>query len=160
MTLETNKIKEIAPGIYGVLLWCPQSHMLSELLDRQTPFVLCWDHDVGNYTWRDFCLPVLDPREPIDVLSRIANFDFIVPTERFLEMLPGMKPAVKAVQLSSVPPDHLDMRRIQGKQLYRVLGECGWHVFLDTPGNDYGQMMSPKREVLDRAIEIMQTVEV
>lgn len=157
--LETGKIKEVAPGVYWVLFWCPESYILNELLDPQTPFVLCWDHDVGNYTWRDFYLPVLDPREPIDVLSRTANFDFILPTQKFLEILPQMKPAIKAVQLSSVPPDYLDMKRIQGKQLYRILSECGWHVLLDTPANDYGQMMSPKREVLERAIETLGTVE-
>src|SRR6266496_306048 len=153
--LETGKIKEVEPGVYWVLFWCPESHILRELLDPHMSFVLCWDHDVGNSTWSEFCLPVLNPREPIDVLSRSARFDFMLPTQRFLEILPQMKPAIKAVQLSSVPPDYLDMQHIKGKQLYRILSECGWHLLLDTPANDYGQMMSPKREVLERAIEIM-----
>jgi len=109
---------------------------------------------VGNYTWREFKLPLLDRREPVQVTSRIVRFDFVLPTQRFLEFLPGMSPAIKAVQLSSMPPDHLDMNRIHGNQLYRILGECGWHVLLDTPAN-YGQMMSPKREVLEGVIEII-----
>ena len=157
--LETGKIKEVAPGVYWALLWCPESYILRELLDPQTSFVLCWDHDVASPTWSEFYLPVLDPREPINVLSRTAHFDFIVPTEKFIEILPRMKPAIKAVQLRSVPPDYLDMKRIQGKQLYRILSECGWHLLLDTPANDYGQIMSPKRETVERAIEIMGTVE-
>jgi hypothetical protein len=155
--LEANNIKEVSPGIYWVKLWCPESYILREILDLQMQFVLCWDYEVGNYTWREFYLPIHDPHTPIDVLSRIANFDFILPTKKFLEILPYMKPSIKAVQLGRVPPDYLDMKRIQGKQLYRILGECGWHVLLDTPANDYGQMMSPKREVLERAIEIMRT---
>lgn len=155
--LEVNKIKEVSPGVYWVKLWCPESYILRELLDPQMPFVLCWDYEMGNYTWRGFCLPVLNPYEPINVLSRIANFDFILPTKKFLEILPHMRPAIKAVQLGSVPPDYLDMSRIQGKPLYRILAECGWHILIDTPANDYGQMMSPKREILERAIEIMQT---
>lgn len=102
-------------------------------------------------------MPVLDPTEPISITSRLATFDFILPTDKFLEILPQMRPAIKAVQLNSLPPDYLDMRRIQDKQLYRLLGECGWHVLIDTPANDYGQGMSPKREVVERAVEIMGT---
>lgn len=153
--LETGKIKEVAPGVYWVLLWCPESGILRHLLDIQKPFVLCWDHEIVSPTWSEFSLPVLDPREPVKVLSRTAHFDFIVPTRTFLEILPRMRPAIKAVQLSNVPPDYLDMKSIQGKQLYRILSECGWHVLLDTPANDYGQIMSPKREVLERAIDII-----
>lgn len=155
---ETNRIKEIASGVYWVLLSSPKSLMLRDVLDPQTQFVLCWDHEVGDYTWSEFDLPVLDPRTPIGVISRIVRFDFVIPTRRFLDILPGMKPAIKAVQLSRIPPDHLDMNRIHGKHLHRILRDCGWHVLLDTPANDYGQMMSPKREVLERAIEIMRTV--
>jgi hypothetical protein len=156
MTVETNIIKEIAPGVYWTLLWRPESSILCELLDPQTPYVLCWDHLVGNYSWQEFRLPIVEATEAMDVASRIANIDFIISTERFLKILPKMGPAIKAVQLGSMPPDYLDMRQITGKQLYRILGECGWHVLVDTPANDYGQVMSPKREVLERAIEIME----
>ncbi|HXG64710.1 MAG TPA: hypothetical protein VNO70_06355 [Blastocatellia bacterium] len=159
MLPETNKIKEIAPGVYYVLLWGPESHILRGLLDPLMPYVLCWEHQVGNFTWREFHMPVTNPTEPTNVLSRIAKFDFILPTQRFLDVLPYMKPAIKAVQLNNVPPDYLDMRRIRGKQLYRILGECGWHVLLDTPANDYGQVLSPKREVLEQAIELVGKAE-
>jgi hypothetical protein len=158
MSLETNQIKEVAAGVYWVRFWCPESYILRELLDPKIPFVLCWDHNIGNYTWREFHLPVLNPCEPIDVISRIVSFDFVLPTQRFLEILPYMNPAIKAVQLNQVPPDYLDMRNIKGEQLYRILSQCGWHVLLDTPANDYGQMMSPKQEVLEQAIEIMRMV--
>jgi hypothetical protein len=159
MTLETNTIKEIAPGVYWVLLWCPESTILGELLDPQTPYVLCWSHEVGNYTWQEFRLPLVEPTEIIGLVSRMANFDFIVPTGRFLEILPKMRPAIRAVQLGKMPPDYLDMRTIKGKQLYRILGECDWHVLIDTPANDYGQVMSPKRNVLEKAVETMERVQ-
>ena len=154
MTLETNQIKEVAPGVFWVLLWCPESSILRELL-APAGYVLCWDYDVGDFTWREARLPVLDLDEPISVRSRAVNFDFILPTEDFVGILPRMRPAVRAIQLGRLPPDHLDMRRIEGKELYRILGECGWHVLLDTPANDYGQVMSPRREVLERAVGIM-----
>ena len=158
-TLETNKIKELSPGVYWVLLWCPESRILCDLLDSQKPFVLCWDHDVGNYTWREFYLPLIEPTEPVNVFSRVTHFDFILPTPRFLEILPRMPAAIKAVQLGRMPQDYLDMSRIRGKELYRLLAECGWHVLLDTPANDFGQMMSPDPKVLERAIDIMRMEE-
>jgi hypothetical protein len=156
-TLEVNRIEEIAPGVFWVLLWCPESYILSEILDARMQFVLCWDHQIGGYPWQEFALPVLNPNEPMGVFSRCARFDFILPTGKFLEILPHMEPGIKAVQLGVMPPDYLDMRRIKGKPLYRILGECGWHVLIDTPANDYGRMMSPRREVLERAIEIVGT---
>jgi hypothetical protein len=153
MTLETDKIKEVAPGVFWVLLWCPESSLLRELL-APAGYVLCWDYDVGDFTWRDARLPVLDLKEPLTVRTRAVNFDFILPAAEFAEILPRMKPAIRAVQLGKLPPDYLDMRRIKGEQLYRILSECGWHVLLDTPANDYGQLMSPNREVVERAVEL------
>jgi hypothetical protein len=157
MALETNTIEEISPGIYHLLLWCPESGLLRELLDLKKPYVLCWDFDIGNYSWADFALPLFDPREPIRVLSRMACFDFILPTEQFLRILPRMRPAIKAVQLDKMPPDYLDMKRIKGNQLYQILNDCGWHVLLDTPANDYGRILSPNRSVLERAIQVTQS---
>ena len=156
MTLETNQIKEIEPGVYWTLLSFPESSLLTQLLDPNTKYVLCWNHTVGNYAWREFCAPLVKPDQPLNLLSRVIHFDFILETKAFTDLLPEIGRAIKAVQLNRIPPDYLDMERIKGKQLHRVLRECGWHVLLDTPGNDYGQLMSPKREVLERAIAIVQ----
>ena len=155
MSLETNIIKELAPGVYWVLLWCPESSILRELLDPNTGYVLCWNHYVGHRHWSEFCLPLLDPKKPVNVISRSLTFDFVLPVGEFIELLPHMSAGISAVQLGTLPPDYLDMRRIRGKQLYRILGECGWHIFLDTPGNDYGEVMNPRREVLEQAIRVV-----
>jgi hypothetical protein len=156
MTLETNRIKEIDPGVYWTLLSFPESSLLTQLLDPNTKYVLCWNHTVGNFAWRRFRAPLVRPDQPLDFLSRVIQFDFILETEPFIKLLSDIGPAIKAVQLNHIPPDYLDMDKVKGRQLYRVLRECGWHVLLDTPGNDYGQLMSPKKEVLERAIEIVQ----
>src|SRR5215471_6208527 len=156
VTIEINRISEASPGVYYVVLWCPESHILSKLLDPDMAFVLCWDHEAGDYSWRDFDLPILGASGSTKALSRIVKFDFIIPTERFLQILPQMRPTIKAVQVGRVPPDYLDMRQIHGKPLYKILADCGWHVLLDTPANDYGRILSPKREVLELAIEIVR----
>lgn len=160
MTPVTNKISEIAPRIYSVTLWCPESSLLQQLLDPVAPYVLCWDHTVGTFEWREFSLPVFDPLDPISGYSRVAGFDFVLSTKRFLDILPRLEPAIKAVQMRILPPAYLDMRRIRGKELFRILGECGWHLLLDTPANDFGILMSPEPTVLERAIELVGREEV
>ena len=156
MTPETNKIRKIAPRVYSVTLWCPESSLLQQLLDPAPSYVLCWDHNtMGADGWGVFKLPLFDPLEPISVYSRMANFDFVLPTKQFLDILPRLTPAIKAVQLSILPPAYLDMRSIRGKQLFRILGECGWHLFLDTPANDFCTLMSPEPTLLERAIELV-----
>lgn len=153
--ITTNTIKEVSAGVYRTVLWCPESAILAELLDPEMPFVLCWDHDVGDYTWREFSLPLVERLHCEEVLSRVAQFDFILSTDKFLALLPSMKRRIKAVQLGRIPPDYLDMRRIKGgKELYRLLGECGWHVLLETSAIDYGVVLSPRREVVERAIAL------
>ncbi len=78
------------------------------------------------------------------------------PTTRFLSLLPSLGPAIRAVQLKTLPPDYLDLARIQGKERYRLLAEIGWHVLLETPANDYGQLMSPHRHVLELALSLTE----
>jgi len=153
----TNEVKEIQAGVFWALLDCPKANILEELLDPKAPFVLCWSHGVGSFRWEDFVLPILNPASPEKVRARRLEFSFVVPTEQFLKYLPRLGPGIRAVQLKSPPQDHLDLPKIRGPQLWRLFGECGWHVFLDTPGNDFGEIASPSRTVVERAIALMSS---
>jgi hypothetical protein len=82
-----------------------------------------------------------------------------MPTPRFRELLPKFRNRIRAVQLRQAPPDYLDLNRIRGPELFRLLGECGWHVLLDTPANDFGQVFSPNRDVVARAVQLHQAAE-
>ena len=151
--LVANESKEIAPGVFWALLWCPTTELFGQLL-RPDGHVLLWEHGVGNYSWQEFDLPVAGPIEVARVRARFVEMDLLVSTGEFVGLLPRLPPAIKAVQLGAIPPDYLDMRRIKGKELYRVLQECEWRVLIDTPANDYGQVMSPDRELVERAIAL------
>jgi hypothetical protein len=150
----TNEIKEIQQGVFWALLDHPKADILEELLDPNAPFVLCWSHAVGSFQWKDFALPILDPACPEKVRARYVEFSFVVPTEQFLKYLPRLGPGIRAVQLNSSPQDHLDLPKIRGTQRWRLFEECGWHVFLDTPGNDFGEIASPSRTVVEKAITL------
>lgn len=155
---ELNVIKKIAPGTHWALLAYPTSALLAEVLDSSLPYVLCWNHQVGSFRWEEFALPTIVSGLAEPVQSRVLRYDALFTTARFKELLPRLGPAIRAVQLASKPPDWLEMSRLRGKECWRVLGEIGWHVLLDTPGNDFGQVASPSREVVERAIAITSAV--
>jgi hypothetical protein len=156
MTPSTNEIKEIHPGVFWTLLEHPTSALFGQLLDPTAPYVLCWSHHVGDFSWQQFALPIVDPTVPEQVLARVANFAFCCSTEQFMRILPALSPSIRAVQLRSLPPNHLDLDRIQGKERWRLLADCGWHVLLDTPGNDFGEVASTSRHVVENAVALMQ----
>ena len=148
-----NDIKELAPGVFWSLLWCPTAQHLGQLL-RPDGHVLVWKHRVGHVSWEEARVPVVDLTDPVSVRARYVEMDLLLPTATFLELLPRLEPAISAVQLGVEPPHYLDLRRIKGRQLYRLLREAEWHVLMDTPANDFGQVMSPHREVVERAISL------
>ena len=156
MTPNTDEIKEIYPGVFWSLLDHPTSTLFGQLLDPSVPYVLAWSHHVGDFSWQQFALPIVDPAVPEQVVARVANFDFCCSTEQFVRILPDLRPSIRAVQLRSLPPNHLNLGQIQGKERWRLLAECGWHVLLDTPGNDLGEVASTSRQVVEKAVALMQ----
>lgn len=112
MTPETGKISEIYPGVFSVLLWAPTTALFSQLLDPSHPCVLVWQHQTGRFAWEPFLLPVIEPASSVRVFGRSALFDFVASTDDFVAMASRLKPAIRAVQLHAMPPDCLDMTRI------------------------------------------------
>ena len=151
-----NEIREIHPGVFWSLLDHPTSALFGQLIDPSVPYILCWSHHVGDFSWQEFALPIVDPVVPERVLARVANFAFCCPTEQFMRLLPDLRTSVRAVQLRTLPPHHLDLDRIHGEERWRLLAECGWHALLETPGNDYGEVASTSRDIVEKAIALMR----
>jgi hypothetical protein len=149
MSLEIHKIKEIHPGVFWMLLDCPTSKLLHFLLSDKYQYVWCHNHLVGNYTWDKFRLPLFRSTSPYDVISRVATFDFILPTGEFRNILPQLRVGVHVVQLNKLPPDYFDLDKVKGKERYRLLSECDWLFEFDAPENDYGQLASPQKGLLE-----------
>ena len=149
-----NVIKEVHPGIFWALLDFPAVSIAAQLLDPAVPLSLCWSHHIGDYTWQEFELPLTDPRSAQLVRSRGASFDFLIPTVEFLPLVSHFTHHLNVAQLHSTPPDFLDLARMRGRPLYSALNQCGWHIILELPGNDFGQVTSPSRAVVERAIDL------
>jgi hypothetical protein len=152
MSLEVHKIKEIHPGIFWMLLDFPTSKLLPFILSDEYQYVWCHNHRVGNYAWDEYRLPLFQDKVVYDVASRIVLFDFIVPTEKFKELLPKLDAGVHIIQLNKMPPDYFDLDKVKGKERYRLLAACDWLFEFDVPGNDYGQVASPKEELLQNLL--------
>lgn len=152
MGLEINKIKEIHSGVFWMLLNHPTSKHLPYILSDEYQYVWCHNHIVGNYSWKEYRLPLFQDKVAYDVVSRIVLFDFIVSTEKFKEILPELAPGVHVIQLNKMPPDYFDLDKIKGKERYRLLAECEWLFEFDVPGNDYGQITSPREELLQNLL--------
>jgi hypothetical protein len=152
MSLEIHKIKEIHPGVFWMLLDFPTSKLLPFILNDEYQYVWCHDHRVGNYSWDEYRLPLFQDKAAYDVVSRIVSFDFIVPTKKFRELLPKLDAGIHAIQLNKMPPDYFDLDKIKGKERYRLLAECEWLFEFDVPGNDYGELVSPKEELLQNLL--------
>ena len=159
MGIDIHKMKEIYPGVFYSVLDMPDADIFLKLIDPDMAYVLCWENGVGNYTWQDFNLPITSPEKVEKVLARRIEFSFCCATEKFMTLLPNMEPSLKAVQLNAVPPKHFSIEQFPKKQTWRVLKECGWHVMIDIPGNDYGEVFSPYREVVEKAISIAESAD-
>ncbi|HEV2803031.1 MAG TPA: hypothetical protein VGW12_21370 [Pyrinomonadaceae bacterium] len=149
MDLEIHKIKEIHPGVFWMLLDWPTSKLLHLLLSDKYQYVWCHNHLVGNYTWDKFTLPLFGGSTTYNVISRTVTFDFILPTGEFRSILPQLRAGIHVVQVDRLPPDYFDLDKVKGKERYRLLNECDWLFEFDVPGNDYGQIASPRKEWLE-----------
>lgn len=159
MRPDLNIVTEYWPGVFGAIMWAPTSRLLADLLHFDYPHVLVWNHYSGHCRWESFRLPIITPTAVEAVLSRGVYFDFVIPTPRFRDLLPKLGEGISAVQLRQAPPDYLELNRIRGPERFRLLGECGWHVLLETPANDYGQVFSPDRDVVVKAVQLHQAAE-
>ena len=71
-------------------------------------------------------------------------------------LVPHLRHHLNIVQVRSAPPNLLEMSQDRGRSLYVALETCGWHLALEIPGNDYGQVSSLSRVVVERAIALVK----
>ncbi|MEM8736669.1 MAG: hypothetical protein AAGG44_20735, partial [Planctomycetota bacterium] len=119
------------------------------------PFVLCWRHCTGNFTWQRMKLPLVDTNTNISVRSRMIEFDFVLETDLFRQTFEGFQKSLNVVQINSVPPDHLDLHKVEGSERYRLLDQIGWRFLIQVPGaRDFAFVASPDKSLVQKAISI------
>ncbi|PKK36511.1 hypothetical protein BWI96_11695 [Siphonobacter sp. SORGH_AS_0500] len=147
-----NTIREIYPGHFQIIIDFATNAIIKHLIREDYSMVWVHHHQTFPYAdWHSFELPVAKDSMNLTVKARQVNFDFILPTPEFLELLPTLDKGINLVQLNRLPPAYLDPQRIQGKTRYDLLKrECDYLFELYIPSaTDYGTLVSHERSWLE-----------
>ena len=129
--------------------------LLAHILDSSIPFVWIrrhWPHPAIQW-WRA-PLPLSAAGRPHDVEVRSLEFELQLPTERFLELLPEFEDhGIHLCQMTRAVPDSLTLHNVPDAAATRILIQNGLHLQFFLPhADEYAQLASPHRDVLERAL--------
>ena len=108
-----NKIKEIFPSTFQIILDFATNEFLQHALREDYKYVWVYNHSLKNhYNWQTRSLPLFDHGDNFEVFSRHLKFDFVLPTSQFQNLLPRLENGIMLVQLNKVPKYYIDVNRI------------------------------------------------
>jgi hypothetical protein len=140
-----NTIKQTAEDRYRIILDFATVNLVPYLISDSYKYVWVYNHKPSNQNnWINRSLPIVDSTPNINVNSKNVQFDFIIETKEFVELLPQWGNGIQMIQLNKVPPKYFDPNRIQGNQRYKILSEeCDYLFELDIPSaTDFGTIIS------------------
>ena len=149
---NVNKIKEIFPGTFQIILDFATNKFLQHALSEDYKYVWVYNHSVKNYDdWQTRNLPLFDRGDNFEVLSRHLRFDFVLPTSQFQSLLPQLENGILLVQLNKVPTYYIDVNRMKSKTFYQQLKkECDYLFEINIPSpTDYGTIVSCDKGYLE-----------
>ncbi len=151
-----NTIVEIYPGQYQIILDFATSAFVKYAIKENYKFVWVCNHSLrSDCNWEKRNVPLFDKQVNFDVLSRNLRFDFIMPTNEFIQVLPYIESGITLLQINQLPKYYLDVSRIKGRTLYELLTkECDYLFELDIPSaSDYGTIVSGDRAYLQSLLD-------
>jgi hypothetical protein len=154
-----NTIKEIFPGQFQIILDFATSAIVPYILSNEYKYVWVYNHTLQNhFSWEKHSLPLFDSQTKFEVLARHIQFDFIMPTEEFRQVIPQLSSGITLIQFNNQPKDYLDLSRIKGKMRYELLKkECNYLFELQIPSaTDYGTIVSSDRSYLQSLLDALE----
>lgn len=157
MEIEINKIKEIYPGHFYVLLDFPTLDLLGDILDESYKYVWVVNYGLQGCDWHKDSYHLFD--ESIkDAQIRNLKLDFIMNTSDFIKWIPCIKNNLHVLQTNKIPPYYLDLERITGKAKYDLLKKDVDYLFdINLPyssiSSDYTEIISPNLSFLNALLE-------
>lgn len=147
-----NSIKQTAEDRYRIILDFATVKIVPYLISESHKYVWVYNHRLSNSNcWENKNLPIIDSKPGIDVLSKNLQFDFLMETKKFKELLPKWGIGIQLIQVNKLPPKYFDPNKIKGKQRYQILkDECDYLFELDIPSaTDYGTIISSNLTYLE-----------
>jgi len=151
-----NCIKETAPGRYRIILDFASTNILPFLIRPDYNYIWVHNHTTGKgFEWEEFILPIKYHSVNIKTLARSLNFDFILATDEFKNIMANWKGGIELIQMNNTPPHYLDLNKVKGNQRYEILAkECDYLFEVDIPSaTDYGTLISPNKEYLQSLLD-------
>ena len=151
-----NSIKEVYPGVYSITLNFASNNIIQHILSDNYKYV--W---VNNYqppqanNWTNSFIPLFGHSDGINTLNRRLKLEFAMPTKDFRAVIAKMSNGLTVIQINKLPPEYLDIERLQGKTLFQLLEkECDYLFYLNIPEPiDYGTLISSNLKFLQDVLE-------
>ena len=147
-----NTIKQTGKDRYRIILDFATVKIVPLLLSDTYKYVWIYNHKLSKSNiWENRNLPILDEFPEINVRSKNVQFDFILETHKFVELLPKWSSGIQMIQMNKIPPDYFDPIKIKGEQRYQILkNDCDYLFELDIPSaTDYGTLISSNLNYLE-----------
>lgn len=151
-----NTIRETAPGRFRIILDFATTGIVKFLLHDDYKYVWVNNHmSVAYSEWKNFELPILPNMENKKVLAKGVQYDFIIETDKFKELLLNWNGGIEMIQMNKIPPYYLDLVKIKGNKRYELLSnECDFLFELEIPSaTDYGTLISNNRDYLQSLLD-------
>ena len=153
--IEVNKIKEIYPGHYFVLLDFPAKEDLYEIVDLSYKYIWGFNHIENGTEWKKYPYNLFGKSiSEMKIEARNMQFEYIISTNDFVKLVPNINQTISIIQTNIVPPYYMDINRLKGKGKYDLLKNKIDYLFeLEMPGAvDYAPLISPSIYFLENVI--------
>ncbi|MEK6153136.1 hypothetical protein WIW50_07750 [Flavobacteriaceae bacterium 3-367] len=151
--MEVNKIKEIFPNHYQMILDFPTTAVLKKLLNRNVKYVWVFEHVENINMWSPYRHSLFGENvNELEMLVEVRNMsmEYLVETSDFFKLIPKINQPITLYQIDEKPPSYVDLRRLNGKGKYDLLKKEVDYLFeIEIPyPSDYSPIVSPSEEFL------------
>jgi hypothetical protein len=145
-----NTIKEIYPGVFQIILDFASNRFIKFALRDNYEFIWIHSYEPKNRSsWTEYDLPISEKLQ-MKVLARQITYDFVIKTIDYEKIKNEIPNGMTLIQTNKLPPDFLDLKRLEGKTRYDLLKkECDFLFEIDLPSAvDYGTLVSTSKNYL------------
>ena len=150
-----NTIKQTGKDRFRIILDFATIKIVPFLVSDTYNYVWVYNHKLSKSNiWENRNLPILDELPEVNVRSKNVQFDFILETGKFVELLPKWSSGIQMIQMNKIPPDYFDPIKLKGEQRYQILkNDCDYLFELDIPSaTDYGTIVSSNEQYLENLL--------
>lgn len=143
-------------SLYALTLKPCTTAILANALDPAIPWIWVRGHTPRRHLqWWHTKLPLAGEGTLHEVNVRSLQFDLLLPTKRFLDLLPEFQDDLTLFQLARPVPDTLTLLGLPDRTVDRVLAQNGLHLAFHLPhAFETAQFRAPLHETLAALLNV------